>query len=90
VNTLALKIIASLFWAVFLALPIAFFFAKPGASPSIGPLGDLYSAGVVLFGELGFRAIFCLVWFALELSLFWRFVLSRRPTDATPVDGLAD
>ena len=87
---LSLRIMAALFWTVFLVLPIAFFFADSGVLPATGPLGDIYSSGVVIFGEAGFRAIFCIVWFAIEFSLFWRFVLSRRPTDSTPVEGLAD
>jgi hypothetical protein len=77
-----------LFWLASLGAPVVFLFAAAGTSPLSGPLGHLYWSGVQLFGETGFRILFCTVWWLLNALLFWRLVLRRG--DATPADGLAD
>lgn len=82
------KAILALFWLASLCLPVVFLFAVPGAIPASGSIGQLYWSGVQIFGETGFRILFCAVWWALNALLFWRVVLRRG--DATPVDGLAD
>jgi hypothetical protein len=82
------KAILALFWLASLALPVIFLFAAPGAIPVSGSLGHLFWSGVQIFGELGFRLLFCAIWWALNALLFWRLVVRRG--DATPVDGLAD
>jgi hypothetical protein len=87
--TLIRKIIFVLFWVAAFGFPIAFFFARPGAWIT-GELAYFYTPAVILFGEPAARMIFCGIWFVLVLLFFWRVVLSKRPVDLTPVEGMAD
>ena len=84
------KSLLVLFWLLTFGLPLALLFAKPGIGPPGGALVNLYSSAMSLFGEPTARLLFCIGWLAVDALLFWRFVLSRRPIDATPIDGLAD
>ena len=84
------KSLLILFWFLTFALPLALLFAKPGIAPPGGALVNLYSSAIGVLGEPMARILFCTGWLVVDALLFWRFVLSRRPIDATNVDGLAD
>jgi hypothetical protein len=68
-------------WIVFLTLPVGLFFAQAGTPLNGDWFAGLYVAFVELFGERSARWVFCALWLALNLALFWRLVLSKKRYD---------
>jgi hypothetical protein len=87
-----LRIAAALVCFAVLAMPLLYFFAPPGTSPSQDEFGSLYRSMVVLLGESQARVVFCALWFALDAAVIWRLFLSksRHDVDVSPIDGLGD
>lgn len=71
-------------WLVVFSLPFIFFFADPNASPSkiFGRgwkwVGGLYQACVELLGPEFGRGIFCAMWLALDVAIFYAIMLVAK------------
>lgn len=78
------KIIACAFWLIAFALPIVFVVADSGAKLPDGELVRIYTAAIRVMGESGARVFFCISWLAIDVVLFWRFVLSKRSIEPPP------
>ena len=69
-----------------LGMPVVAFVSKSDALLGVDPLVQLYAAASDLIGELPARALFCGIWLAFGLALFWRIEIRKETDDAPPAD----
>ena len=77
-------------WIVFLTLPIGFLFAAPNMLLNNDGLAGIYIAFSELLGERTARWVFCGLWLAINVLVFWRVTLSKKRHELGPSADLDD
>ncbi|HEY4211871.1 MAG TPA: hypothetical protein VGM84_10355 [Steroidobacteraceae bacterium] len=77
-------------WLVFLALPLWFLIAAPNVLLNNDGLAGIYIALSQLLGERAARWVFGGLWFATNLLVFWRVMLSKKRHELGPSLDLDD
>jgi hypothetical protein len=75
----------------FIAAPLLFLFAVPGANLDDPAMSGLYRSLVVLLEEKPARLLFCAIWLGFDAALVWRLFFSKHGADDSgPIEGLGD
>jgi hypothetical protein len=73
------KVVWGVFWAMLFALPIALLFADAGTVLPAGQMAAIYGSALTVLGEPLARVVFCGSWLAIDIALFWRYVIRKKP-----------
>ena len=78
------KVAIAILWLILFVLPMLFLFAGSGAVLPDSPLTRVYSSMVQSMGESYARLAFCSGWLIVNIALFWRFAICKRPLVQEP------